>query len=160
MGWSSWNTYRVNINEALIRTQADAMVRQGLQEAGYRFVNIDDGFFGWRDKEGVLHTHPERFPYGMKGIADYIHSLGLKAGIYSEAGSNTCGSIWDADRNGIGVGMYGFERQDADLFFNKWGLTLSRLIIVGPVSSLTWTRRSGIRLSWKPSGRCLRRISH
>lgn len=131
MGWSSWNTYRVNINEVLIRTQADAMVRQGLQEAGYRFVNIDDGFFGWRDKEGVLHTHPERFPDGMKGIADYIHSLGLKAGIYSEAGSNTCGSIWDADRNGIGVGMYGFERQDADLFFNKWGFDFVKIDYCG-----------------------------
>lgn len=131
MGWSSWNTYRVNINEALIRTQADAMVRQGLQEAGYRFVNIDDGFFGWRDKEGVLHPHPERFPDGMKGVVDYIHSLGLKAGIYSEAGSNTCGSIWDADRNGIGVGMYGFERQDADLFFNKWGFDFIKIDYCG-----------------------------
>lgn len=57
MGWSSWNTYRVNINEALICKQADAMVEQGLQAAGYSYVNIDDGFFGYRDKEGLLHTH-------------------------------------------------------------------------------------------------------
>ena len=84
MGWSSWNTYRVHISEDLIKRQADAMVSQGLNEVGYRYVNIDDGFFGYRDEKGVLHTHPERFPNGMKVVADYIHSLGLKAGIYPE----------------------------------------------------------------------------
>lgn len=131
MGWSSWNTYRVHIHEGLIRKQADAMVSQGLHEAGYSFVNIDDGFFGWRDADGVLHTHPERFPDGMKGIVDYIHAKGLKAGIYSEAGANTCGSIWDADRHGIGVGMYGYERQDADLFFNRWGFDFLKIDYCG-----------------------------
>ena len=59
MGWSSWNTYRVNIDEALIRKQADAMVELGLKESGYRYVNIDDGFFGYRDEKGRLHTHPQ-----------------------------------------------------------------------------------------------------
>lgn len=82
MGWSSWNTYRVNIDEALIRKQADAMVELGLKESGYRYVNIDDGFFGYRDEKGRLHTHPQRFPNGLKGVAAYIHSLGLQAGIY------------------------------------------------------------------------------
>ena len=91
MGWSSWNTYRVNINEALIKKQADAMVQKGLKDAGYNYVNVDDGFFGWRDEHGTMQTHPERFPNGLKGVADHIHSLGLKAGIYSDAGSNTCG---------------------------------------------------------------------
>ena len=86
MGWSSWNTYRVNINEELIRKQADAMISMGLKDAGYRYINIDDGFFGHRDKDGILHTHPERFPNGIKVLSDYIHSKGLKAGIYSEAG--------------------------------------------------------------------------
>lgn len=62
MGWSSWNTYRVNINEALIKKQADAMVEKGLKEAGYSYINVDDGFFGWRDEKGVMQTHPERFP--------------------------------------------------------------------------------------------------
>lgn len=131
MGWSSWNTYRNHINEALIKKQADAMVSQGLVEVGYRFVNIDDGFFGYRDEKGLLHTHPERFPNGMKVVADYIHSLGLKAGIYSEAGANTCGSIWDADKNGIGVGLYGFERQDANLFFNEWGFDFIKIDYCG-----------------------------
>lgn len=131
MGWSSWNTYRVNINEALICKQADAMVEQGLQAAGYSYVNIDDGFFGYRDKEGLLHTHDQRFPNGIKPVADYIHSKGLKAGIYSDAGSNTCGSIWDNDRNGVGVGLYGFERQDADLYFNKWGFDFIKIDYCG-----------------------------
>lgn len=131
MGWSSWNTYRVNINESLIKKQADAMVSQGLKDAGYNYINIDDGFFGYRNEEGVLQTHPERFPNGLKDIADYIHSLGLKAGIYSEAGANTCGSIWDADKNGIGVGLYGFEREDADLFFNQWGFDFIKIDFCG-----------------------------
>lgn len=131
MGWSSWNTYRVNINANLIRKQADAMVSQGLRDVGYSYINIDDGFFGSRTDEGVLKTHPERFPDGLKGITDYIHSLGLKAGIYSEAGANTCGSIWDADKNGIGVGLYGFERQDADLFFNQWGFDFMKIDYCG-----------------------------
>ena len=74
MGWSSWNTYRVNINDALIKKQADAMVQKGLKEAGYKYVNIDDGFFGYRDEHGVMQTHPERFPNGLKGVADHIHS--------------------------------------------------------------------------------------
>lgn len=79
MGWSSWNTYRVNINEALIKKQADAMVATGLKKSGYRYINIDDGYFGFRDEKGVIHTHSERFPDGMKPIVDYIHAKGLKA---------------------------------------------------------------------------------
>ena len=97
MGWSSWNTYRVNINEDLIKKQADALVQQGLKDVGYLYINVDDGFFGWRDETGKMHAHSQRFPNGMKPISDYIHSLGLKAGIYSDAGHNTCGSIYDKD---------------------------------------------------------------
>lgn len=131
MGWSSWNTYRIHINEELIYKQTDALLDQGLREVGYRYINIDDGFFGYRDEKGVLHTHPKRFPNGMKPVADYIHKRGLLAGIYSEAGANTCGSIWDADKNGIGVGLYGYERQDADLFFNQWGFDFIKIDYCG-----------------------------
>ena len=131
MGWSSWNTYRIHINEELIYKQTDALLDQGLRDAGYRYINIDDGFFGYRDEKGVLHTHPKRFPNGMKPVADYIHKRGLLAGIYSEAGANTCGSIWDADKNGIGVGLYGYERQDADLFFNQWGFDFIKIDYCG-----------------------------
>lgn len=131
MGWSSWNTYRIHINEDLIKRQADAMVDRGLKDAGYLFINVDDGFFGHRDESGKLQTHPERFPNGLKCIADYIHSKDLKAGIYSDAGSNTCGSIWDKDPNGVGVGLYGHEKQDADLFFNEWGFDFIKIDYCG-----------------------------
>ena len=131
MGWSSWNTYRVHINDTLIIRQADAMVQKGLKEVGYSYVNIDDGFFGWRDEKGVMRTHPERFPNGLKGVADHIHSLGLKAGIYSDAGSNTCGSIWDKDMNGIGSGLYGHEFQDATLYFKEWGFDFIKIDYCG-----------------------------
>lgn len=131
MGWSSWNTYRVHINDTLIIRQADAMVQKGLKEVGYSYVNVDDGFFGWRDEKGVMQTHPERFPNGLKGVADHIHSLGLKAGIYSDAGSNTCGSIWDKDMNGIGSGLYGHEFQDATLYFKEWGFDFIKIDYCG-----------------------------
>lgn len=131
MGWSSWNTYRVNINDGLIRMQADAAVSKGLKDAGYVYINIDDGFFGGRDSTGNLVTHPERFPDGLEGTVDYIHSRGLKAGIYSDAGCNTCGSIWDDDIRGVGVGFYGHEKQDADMFFNRWGFDFIKIDYCG-----------------------------
>ena len=121
MGWSSWNNFHVKIDELIIRGQADAMVSSGMYDAGYRFVNIDDGYFGGRDADGKLFANSEKFPSGMKALADYIHSKKLKAGIYSDAGSNTCGSMWDKDKNGIGVGLYGHIKEDCDLFFNQWG---------------------------------------
>lgn len=80
-----------------------------------------------------MQTHPERFPNGLKGVADHIHSLGLKAGIYSDAGSNTCGSIWDKDMNGIGSGLYGHEFQDATLYFKEWGFDFIKIDYCGAV---------------------------
>ena len=80
---------------------------------------IDDGFFDGRDAQGNIIIDKKKFPKGMKDMADYIHSKGLKAGIYSEAGSNTCGSIWDAQKGGINAGMYTHEQKDADLFFKN-----------------------------------------
>ena len=141
MGWSSWNTYRINISEDLIKRQAEAMVSLRLKDAGYRYINIDDGFFGYRDEKGVLQTHPERFPNGVKGVADHIHRLGLKAGIYSDAGANTCGSLWDADPNGVGVGLYGHEKQDADLYFNQWGFDFIKIDYCGAGQQLDLDER-------------------
>ena len=120
MGWASWNNYRVHINEDIIKSQADYMVSSGLADAGYSFINIDDGFFGGRDAKGNLLTHPERFPNGMKKLADYIHSKGLKAGIYSDAGINTCASYWDKDTIGVGMGLYGHDKQDLKLMLKDW----------------------------------------
>lgn len=119
MGWSSWNTYGFQINEDVIKSQTDAMVEKGLKDAGYQYINIDDGFFGGRDENGKLLIHPTRFPNGLRPLVDYIHSKGLKAGIYSDAGKNTCASYWGGDTWGIGVGLYGHDQQDMDLFFKE-----------------------------------------
>ena len=120
MGWASWNNYRVEINEDIIKAQADAMVSSGLKEVGYNFINTDDGFYGGRDEEGNLLVHPVRFPNGMKSLAEYIHSKGLNAGIYSDAGINTCASLWDNDTIGSGMGLYGHELQDLTLYLQDW----------------------------------------
>lgn len=131
MGWSSWNTYRVNISDALIRKQADAMVEKGLKEVGYRYINIDDGFFGGRGADGTLLIHPTRFPDGLKPVADYIHSLGFKAGIYSDAGRNTCGNFWDNDKIAEGVGFYGNDQRDADFYFKEVGFDFIKIDFCG-----------------------------
>lgn len=131
MGWSSWNTYRININSDLIKSQAKAAVDLGLRDVGYTYINTDDGFFGFRDSVGNLVTHPQRFPEGLSSMVDYIHSLGMKAGIYSDAGANTCGSIWDKDPNGINVGLYGHTKQDAEYFFNKLGFDFIKIDYCG-----------------------------
>ena len=120
MGWASWNNFHVNINEEIIKAQADAMVSSGMRDAGYTYINIDDGFFGGRDEKGGLLSHPDRFPNGMKAVADYIHSKGLKAGIYSDAGINTCASCWDKDTIGVGMGLYGHDEKDLMLMLNEW----------------------------------------
>lgn len=120
MGWASWNNYTININEDIIKSQADAMVKTGLKDAGYTFINTDDGFFGGRDNQGNLLVHKERFPNGMKSLAKYIHSKGLKAGIYSDAGSNTCASYWYKDTIGVGMGLYGHDKKDLQLFLKEW----------------------------------------
>jgi len=121
MGWSSWNNFKINIDEKMIREQADAMISSGMYDAGYRFINIDDGYFGGRDSSGRLFSDSSKFPSGMKALADYIHSKNLKAGIYTDAGRNTCGSVYDKDPNGIGVGIYGHIEKDCNLFFKEWG---------------------------------------
>ena len=74
MGWSSWNTFRVHINEELIKETADAMVNRGLKDVGYGYVNIDDGYFGGRNSEGRLFANKKKFPNGMRVLSDYIHS--------------------------------------------------------------------------------------
>jgi len=120
MGWSSWNTFALNINEKVICGQADAMVKTGLKDAGYEYINIDDGYWNGRAANGELRINTDRFPNGMKYVADYIHKLGLKAGIYSDAGDNTCGSA-NTHAWGLGVGLAGHEEADCHLYFVDWG---------------------------------------
>lgn len=113
MGWASWNCFRTHINESVIKEQADMLISSGLAEAGYRYLNIDDGFFGGRSPEGELLFHRERFPNGMRNLADYAHERGLKAGIYTDAGDNTCGYYYDNEKEGgFHAGCYGHEEED------------------------------------------------
>ena len=97
MGWASWNRFRTDISEERMKRQADALVSTGLAECGYTYLNMDDGFFGGRSAGGELLFHSERFPNGIKPVADYAHSLGLKAGIYAEGGDRTCAYYYDGE---------------------------------------------------------------
>ncbi|MEJ5351853.1 MAG: glycoside hydrolase family 27 protein [Melioribacteraceae bacterium] len=112
MGWNSWNKFGCNINEEIIKKMADAMVSSGMKDAGYQYIIIDDCWQGQRDSLGFIQPDPERFPSGMKALADYIHSKGLKFGIYSDAGWNTCGGR---------PGSRGYEFQDAKKYA-EWGV--------------------------------------
>jgi alpha-galactosidase len=112
MGWNSWNKFGCDVSEKLIRETADAMVSSGMKDAGYQYVVIDDCWHGKRDSQGFIQPDPARFPSGMKALADYIHSKGLKFGIYSDAGSKTCGGR---------PGSRGHEYQDA-LTYAQWGV--------------------------------------
>ena len=131
MGWSSWNTFGVDISEEIILATARAMAKNGLKDAGYLYVNIDDGFFDGHGADGTLRFHPERFPQGMKGTVDGIHALGLRAGTYSDAGADTCGSIWSNDPLGRGSGLYGHDAADCKLHFNDLGFDFIKVDYCG-----------------------------
>lgn len=110
MGWNSWNHFAGKIDDATVRAQADALVATGMRDAGYIYVNIDDTWQGERDARGEIHSNA-RFP-DMKALADYVHSKGLKLGIYSSPGPKTCEKY---------EGSYGHEAQDAKTYA-AWGV--------------------------------------
>jgi alpha-galactosidase len=110
MGWNSWNHFAAHVTESDVRSAADALVSSGMRDAGYIYVNVDDAWQGKRDAQGVLHPN-ERFP-DMKGLGEYIHSKGLKFGIYSSPGPKTCGGY---------AGSLGHEAQDAKMYA-EWGV--------------------------------------
>ena len=112
MGWNSWNKFGCDINENIIKEIADAMVKTGMQKAGYEYIVIDDCWQIDRDSNGNILADPERFPSGMKSLGEYIHSKGLKFGIYSDAGTLTC------QRR---PGSRGYEFQDARTYA-EWGV--------------------------------------
>jgi alpha-galactosidase len=120
MGWNSWNSFGCSVSESLIRGMADALVSSGMEAAGYRYVVIDDCWFApQRTGAGELRGNPQRFPSGMKALADDIHGKGLKFGIYEVPTEETC-----AQRGGVYPGMTGsrgHEAQDARTFAS-WGV--------------------------------------
>ena len=123
MGWASWNSFAAKINYNVIKAQADAMVSSGLKDAGYQYVNIDEGWWqGTRDGSGNITVDTTTdWPGGMQAIATYIHGLGLKAGIYTDAGKDGCGYYYPTGRPAApGSGSEGHYDQDF-LQFSKWG---------------------------------------
>lgn len=113
MGWNSWNTFGDKINDALIRQMADRMVQEGYLAAGYEYLVIDDCWsLRQRGADGRIVPDPEKFPHGMKALADYVHSKGLKFGMYSCAGVRTCAGY---------PGSYDHEFLDAETFAS-WGV--------------------------------------
>ena len=112
MGWNSWNKFGCDVSEQLIREVADAIAANGMREAGYEYVVIDDCWQVDRDAEGNIVVDPHRFPSGMKALADYVHAKGLRFGIYSDAGTHTCQGR---------PGSRGYEFQDARQYA-AWGV--------------------------------------
>ena len=112
MGWNSWNHFNCDINETVVREIADAMVENGMADAGYAYIVIDDCWQIDRYPNGILIADPIRFPSGIKALVDYVHSKGLKFGIYSDAGKKTC-----QER----PGSLNYEAIDAATF-QEWGV--------------------------------------
>ena len=110
MGWNSWNHFAGKVTQQDVMDAADALVKTGMRDAGYVYVNIDDTWEGERDAQGVLHTN-SKFP-DMKALGEYIHARGLKFGIYSSPGTTTCAKY---------AASFGHEQQDADLYAS-WGV--------------------------------------
>jgi alpha-galactosidase len=112
MGWNSWNKFASGVDETIVRAMADAMATNGMKDAGYQYINIDDCWQGQRDAQGFIQADAVKFPSGIKALAGYVQSKGLKLGIYSDAGAKTCGGR-PASR--------GHEYQDA-LTYASWGV--------------------------------------
>jgi alpha-galactosidase len=119
MGWNSWNHFEGKVDDATIRAQAEAMVSSGMRDAGYSYINIDDTWEGGRDSSGVIHSN-SKFP-DMKALADFVHSKGLKVGIYSSPGPKTCAKY---------EGSYGHELQDAQTYA-AWGIDYLKYDLCG-----------------------------
>lgn len=122
MGWASWNSFAAKINASVIKAQADAMASSGMAAAGYQYIDIDEGWWqGTRDASGNITVSASDWPGGMQAVAAYIHSKGLKAGIYTDAGRNGCGYYFPTGRPAApNTGSEGHYDQDF-LQFSKWG---------------------------------------
>lgn len=145
LGWSTWNTFGCSISDSLVRQMADTLVSSGMASAGYEYVNIDDCWSTMsRDSDGNLVADPTKFPNGMADLADYVHSLGLKLGIYGEAGTTTCAGY---------PGSLGYETQDAQLFAN-WGIDLLKYDDCGDHQGLSeLARYTAMRDALEATGR-------
>src|ERR1700732_518844 len=143
VGWNSWNKFACNVSEDMIKSMADAVVKSGMKDAGYQYVNIDDCWQVSRDSNGNIVADPQRFPDGVKAVGDYIPSLGLKFGVYSDAGSKTC-----AGR----PGGLGHEYQGA-LQYAAWGVDYLKYDWCNTTSQDAKASYANIRDALEASGR-------
>lgn len=152
MGWNSWNCFRENVDEEKIRSIADAMVSSGMKDAGYEYIVIDDGWMTKeRDSNGHIIVNHEKFPNGIKAVADYIHSLGLKFGIYSAPGCLTCQKL---------MGSLGHEQIDAD-DYAAWGVDYLKYDHCNYPNTITEARktsRDSCRAAFELMRQCLNKI--
>lgn len=175
MGWNSWNTFGEEINEKLIMETADAMVSTGLADCGYHYLVIDDCWSKRvRNAEGRLEPDPQKFPHGMNYVSDYVHSKGLKFGMYSCCGAITCASYPGSYQHeytdaatfaewGVDYLKYDFcfkdEKVPAEILYRRMGLALAncgRDILLaacnfGKENTETWIRSTGAGL-WRSTG--------
>src|SRR5260370_9977537 len=145
MGWNTWNKFACNVSEELVRGMADAMVDSGMKEGGYQSVVIDDCWQVSCDAKANIVADPQRFPSGIKALADYVHSLGLKFGIYSDAGAKTC-----AGR----PGGLGHEYQDA-LQYAAWGVDYLKYDWCNTTTQDAKASYANIRAALDASGRAI-----
>ena len=145
MGWNSWNKFACNVSEDLIKGTADAMVKSGMKDAGYEYIVIDDCWQVSRDANSNIVADPQRFPHGMKAVGDYIHSVGLKFGIYSDAGSKTCQGR---------PGGLGHEYQDA-LQYAAWGVDYLKYDWCNTTTQDAKASYANIRAALDASGRSI-----
>ena len=145
MGWNSWNKFACNVSEDLIKGTADAMVKSGMKDAGYEYIVIDDCWQVSRDANSNIVADPQRFPHGMKAVGDYIHSVGLKFGIYSDAGSKTCQGR---------PGGLGHEYQDA-IQYAAWGVDYLKYDWCNTTTQDARSSYANIRAALDASGRSI-----
>ncbi|WP_294063115.1 NPCBM/NEW2 domain-containing protein [Sphingomonas sp.] len=147
MGWNSWNAFALDISEAKLLGSAEAIVDSGLAAKGYRYINIDEGWWARRDADGRLVIRTDKFPSArqtggrtsFRALTDKLHAMGLKAGIYSDIGRNSCGQIHSDDKANLPsgtvaereVGLYGHVDQDIGLYFGEWGFDLIKVDACG-----------------------------
>ncbi|MFM0730060.1 NPCBM/NEW2 domain-containing protein [Paraburkholderia sediminicola] len=155
MGWNSWNTFACKDTEAIIKSVADAIASNGMAAAGYQYVTVDDCWVGGRNPTtGQLYPNATTFPDGMQALAAYVHSKGLKFGLYTSGGTNTCAGIAHGTRPpsyppGVGAGSLGHESVDAQTFAN-WGVDYVKLDYCGGSLTAFPAMRAGIAATGRP----------
>jgi alpha-galactosidase len=150
MGWNSWNALACNISEASIKAAADALVKSGMKDVGYQYVNVDDCWMNGRDSAGNIQSDKTRFPSGIAALASYVHDQGLKFGIYSAPNTGTCEGLYgNPAKPTVYVGSLGHEQQDAKAYA-EWGVDFLKYDDCGGPQSAFATMRDAVRATGRP----------